>query len=32
VAVQTAPTVEPDKVEILAGITAGDTLFAPGSR
>ncbi|SFG14128.1 RND family efflux transporter, MFP subunit [Novosphingobium sp. CF614] len=32
VAVQTAPTVEPDKVEILGGITAGDTLFAPGSR
>ncbi|MFA6124279.1 MAG: efflux RND transporter periplasmic adaptor subunit [Sphingomonas sp.] len=32
VAVQTAPTADPDRIEILGGITAGDTLFAPGSR
>ena len=32
VAVQTAPTGEPDKLEILSGIAAGDTLFAPGRR
>ncbi len=32
VAVQTAPTGELDTLEILGGIAAGDTLFAPGSR
>lgn len=30
VAVQTAPTSDPGKLEILGGIVAGDTLFAPG--
>jgi len=32
VPVQIAPTAEPDKVEILSGVAAGDTLFAPSAR
>lgn len=32
VPVQIAPTVDDDKVEILSGVTAGDTLFAPSVR
>ena len=30
VPVQIAPTTDPDRVEILSGVVAGDTLFAPG--
>ena len=30
VAVQTAPAADPAQVEVLGGIAAGDTLFAPG--
>ena len=30
VPVQIAPTTDPDRVEILSGVSAGDTLFAPG--
>jgi membrane fusion protein, multidrug efflux system len=30
VPVQIAPTAEPDMVEILSGVAAGDTVFAPG--
>lgn len=30
VPVQIAPTADPDMVEILSGVSAGDTLFAPG--
>jgi RND family efflux transporter MFP subunit len=30
VAVQTSPTADPDSVELLGGVAAGDTLFAPG--
>lgn len=32
VPVQTAPTADPDRVEILSGVGAGDTLFAPKGR
>jgi hypothetical protein len=32
VPVQIAPTDDPGKVEILSGVSAGDTLFAPGKR
>jgi RND family efflux transporter MFP subunit len=32
VPVQIAPTVDADKVEILSGVAAGDTLFVPGAR
>ena len=30
VPVQIAPTADPAMVEILSGVSAGDTLFAPG--
>ncbi|WP_404710489.1 efflux RND transporter periplasmic adaptor subunit [Sphingomonas sp. MMS24-J13] len=32
VPVQVAPTADPDKIEILSGVAAGDTLFRAGSR
>jgi RND family efflux transporter MFP subunit len=32
VPVQIAPTMDTDKVEILSGVAAGDTLFAPSAR
>ena len=32
VAIQTAPTGDPEKLEVLGGIAAGDTLFRPGNR
>lgn len=32
VPVQIAPTVDADRIEILSGVAAGDTLFAPSAR
>jgi len=32
VPVQVAPTADPDKIEILSGVAAGDTLFLAGAR